>query len=103
MCDKNSYKSNAAPRMTASASFLFVFITFTYDLLGIIEASHILLKGLPRTATSGDLRRAVMLAGLQGVTKGKLAHTKPLLKVEIYFFVKYLLFTSGSHLLGKPF
>lgn len=40
---------------------------------GLIRASHILLKGLPKTATSGDLRRAVALAGIQGVTDGELA------------------------------
>jgi len=38
------------------------------------KASHILLKGVPTTATSGDLRRAVMLAGVQGITEVSLIY-----------------------------
>jgi len=39
-------------------------------------ASHILLKGLPKTATSGDLRRAVSLAGIQGITDVSLIYQR---------------------------
>ncbi|KAF8803490.1 hypothetical protein BYT27DRAFT_6726275 [Phlegmacium glaucopus] len=40
------------------------------------HASHILLKGVPTTATSGDLRRAVMLAGVQGITEVSLIYRR---------------------------
>jgi len=42
----------------------------------LIRASHILLRGLPKTATSGDLRRAVALAGIQGVTDVSLIYQR---------------------------
>jgi len=41
---------------------------------GLTQASHILLRGLPTSATSGDLRRAVMLAGVQGVIDASLIY-----------------------------
>ena len=51
-------------------SFLFFYLCV---LLEANQASHILLRGVPLSATSGDLRRAVLLAGLLGVTQGELA------------------------------
>lgn len=56
-------------------------LIYLCDLSGITQASHILLNGLPKTATSGDLRRAVTLADVQGVTEGGLTRT------PIYFSV----------------
>jgi len=41
-----------------------------------IKPSHLLIRGLPITATSGDLRRAVMLAGVVGVTDVSLVYKR---------------------------
>jgi hypothetical protein len=35
------------------------------------HATHILLRGLPLTATSADVRRAVMSANMKGVAEGE--------------------------------
>ena len=60
------------PRTVASTSFLMLNLRYLCDSSELSLASHILLKGLPKTATSGDLRRAVSLAGVQGITDGEL-------------------------------
>jgi hypothetical protein len=63
--------------LTSTRRLFFLFIVMLIYICDLSDlsrlASHILLKGIPTTATSGDVRRAVMLAGLQGVTKGELA------------------------------
>ncbi|KAF8955468.1 hypothetical protein BDZ97DRAFT_290326 [Flammula alnicola] len=41
-------------------------VYFTAD--AVREATHILLRGLPRAATSRDVRRAIMQAGMKGVS-----------------------------------
>ena len=66
--------NNALPKVSAGRSFLYIFmLIYLCDLSGLSQASQILLRGLPTTVTSGDLRRAVLLAGLIGVTDGQLA------------------------------
>lgn len=54
--------------------FFFLFHAFMLiylcDLSGL---SQVFLKGLPISVTSGDVRRAIKLAGLVGVTDGELA------------------------------
>lgn len=73
------------------------------DSSGLNQASHILLRGVPTTATSGDLRRAVMLAGVKGVTEGEFTCIlKSVLKLK-YFCWQCLSFISGLHLLVKLF
>ena len=64
--------SNTLPKVTSSSSFFPFLFIYLCDLPVIEQASHILLRGLPATATSGDVRRAVMLAGVLGVTDSEL-------------------------------
>lgn len=45
-------------------------LIYLCDLSGL---SQVFLKGLPISVTSGDVRRAIKLAGLVGVTDGELA------------------------------
>ena len=61
---------SSASRSSECFSSSFIYL---YALSDMNKASHILLRGVPITATSGDLRRAVMLAGVLGVTHGGLA------------------------------
>lgn len=72
-------------------SFLFIYLCD----LGGQRARHIILKGLPLSVTSGDLRRAVMLAGLQGVTDSELARNASHI-IETVTTSQFLFLFSGS-------
>jgi hypothetical protein len=46
-------------------------IPIDVQMIALSHATHILLRGLPLTATSGDVRRAVMNANMKGVAEGE--------------------------------
>ena len=46
-------------------------IPIDVQMIALSHATHILLRGLPLTATSADVRRAVMSANMKGVAEGE--------------------------------